>query len=67
MAGIKLAAMNRQEHGPRYIYHHEGRTLYLDAELTMPEASHICDAVLEMVVSRSVSGSVLLRGSGPAA
>lgn len=59
MAGVKLAALDYGEcqmaWPRRYRYDHAAMTLYLDPWLTVQETSHICDEVLDLVVSRSLA------------
>lgn len=70
MAGVKLAVLPQAVHKaerhlavfPRYRYDHDGATLYLDPALTLQETSHICDAVLEDAVSRSLDPTLMEPG-----
>ena len=65
MSGVQLAVTAGRDagRGQRYRYDHRTQTLYLDAGLTVQEVLHICDAVLETVISRALVD--LLRPLGP--
>lgn len=54
MVGVKLAATAAlvEMCGRAYYYDHEERTLYLDAGLTLQEAGHVCEEILDAIVNR---------------